>query len=383
MSLLESSAISLKTPVKSTGSDQAGVSILSNKSEMDASEKPFNQHFQQEIENQMKSDLETVDSSQTADQIIQSDLVVRTEIVLEEGLSVDVNSDQPEAEIPVLLSGNALPAIEAESNVITKQIAESAPQTTIQIIPESSVLKSNLPKSLLHTQLIDNPAEQETADMDVLSIEMPEWSEESDKQLTAKHKPQFEVQLSAKSELNDLVKVTKGTVIQTTVASTVTDASSKTSGMDTVTQQLQLNAPLQQKQWGNEFAQRISMLVNNGQQQVAEMRLNPARLGSIGVRIQIEDDKANISFLTSHQSVKEAIEVSLPRLKDQLEQQGLDLGDVDVSARDSEQADTDSDTEFGQFKDDLDQLNTEKNENTEMLETLINFENNDGVSVFV
>ena len=380
MSLLESSAISLKSPVKNTAPEQASVSASSSETELQTSEKPFNEHLQQEIENQVKSESEMVvaESVQTDEQIA----VIQTELSIEEAMVADDVSEEPVAETTSLLTGNNLPVIEEELRPVKQQVSETVAQIAVETRPETLVPVSNLPKTLSQSLRTENAPESESAEQSVIDIESADLPEELNSQLPTKQKPQFEAQITAKSEFTELVKTSRGAVVQHSV-SVSPDAATKAPVTETVTQQFQLNTPLQQKQWGNEFTQRISMMISNGQQQVAEMRLNPARLGSIGVRIQIEDDKANISFLTSHQSVKEAIEVSLPRLKDQLEQQGLDLGDVDVSARDSEQTAEDSEDEFNKFQNDFNQLNSEKNENTEMHEALINFEKSDGVSVFV
>lgn len=380
MSLLESSAISLKSPVKSAAPDPVAASALSSESELHTPEKPFNEHFQQEIENQIKPESESVTA-----ELIQADesvVDVQTELDIESVLAVNEVAEEPVAEITGLLTGNNLPAIEAELKPLTQQVTEPVAQIIMETRPESLVSVSNLSKTLSQPLRAENTLESETAEQGVIDIESADVPEELNSQFSTKQKPQFEAQIPVKSEFSELAKTIRGTVAQHSLPVS-TDATAKTSLTETVTQQFQLNTPLQQKQWGTEFTQRISMMISNGQQQVAEMRLNPARLGSIGVRIQIEDDKANISFLTSHQSVKEAIEVSLPRLKDQLEQQGLDLGDVDVSARDSEQTAEDSGNEFKPFHNDFNSVNTELNENTEMQDAMITFEKSNGVSVFV
>jgi len=388
MSLLESSAISLKPAIKSNAPEQTVVAAPSGNSNAESSEKPFKQHFQEEVDNQVKQEQETmpVELLPVDDHVATPVITVLTEQSPEEELPVSDIQEEQVAEIPDLITGNNLPVIETDRQIAGKPVAETVTEPVMQIAiksrPGSAGATPSLPKGLSQMHLTDSSPDNESAEPVVLDMEVPEIIEELNGQLMTKQKPQFEAQMSTKSELIELVKMTRGAVAQSP-ASVVTDSSLKSLNIDSSTQSLPLNTPLQQKQWGNEFAQRISMLVNNGQQQVAEMRLNPARLGSIGVRIQIEDDKANISFVTSHQSVKEAIEVSLPRLKDQLEQQGLDLGDVDVSARDSEQAGADSDKEFSQFQNDFNSVNGEKTENAEILETSLNFETSNGVSVFV
>jgi len=88
--------------------------------------------------------------------------------------------------------------------------------------------------------------------------------------------------------------------------------------------------------WGNEFAKRISFMVR-GQLQNAEIRLNPPELGQIAVRINMVQDHANISFSAQHTNVRDAIESALPRLRELLNEGGLQMGNVDVATHQQRQ----------------------------------------------
>ncbi|TCT21242.1 flagellar hook-length control protein FliK [Thiobaca trueperi] len=63
----------------------------------------------------------------------------------------------------------------------------------------------------------------------------------------------------------------------------------------------------------------------------AEMKLHPANLGTLDVRVTMEADKAHVQFLSPHPVVREVIEAALPRLRETLAQDGLSLGNVSVS----------------------------------------------------
>ena len=65
----------------------------------------------------------------------------------------------------------------------------------------------------------------------------------------------------------------------------------------------------------------------------AELRLNPANLGTIEVRIDMEDDQVNVAFSSRHVMVRDAIEQALPRLREMMEEQGLNLNDTDISGQ--------------------------------------------------
>lgn len=100
-----------------------------------------------------------------------------------------------------------------------------------------------------------------------------------------------------------------------------------------------LDMPLASPQWKSEFGQRILMMTKEGVQ-TAEIRLNPAHLGPIEVRITLNDDQATINFSANHTLTRDAIENSMPRLRELFQSNGLMLADAQVSEqspRDSQQ----------------------------------------------
>ncbi len=93
---------------------------------------------------------------------------------------------------------------------------------------------------------------------------------------------------------------------------------------------LSIPASLGTTQWSQQMSEQVSMMLRNGQQ-VAEIRLNPAHLGPMEIRLTVNDDQASVNFIAQHAPVRDAIDQALPRLRDMLEQQGLNLADVDVA----------------------------------------------------
>lgn len=96
----------------------------------------------------------------------------------------------------------------------------------------------------------------------------------------------------------------------------------------TTTTQLSVDVPIQDQRWQKAFSQRVVWSVGNVQS--AQLRLNPADLGRIDIQVNIEKDKANVVFTTQQSVVKEAIEQALPRLRDMLAEQGVDLENVEI-----------------------------------------------------
>ncbi len=82
--------------------------------------------------------------------------------------------------------------------------------------------------------------------------------------------------------------------------------------------------------WGQGMGKQILWMVNQGISR-AEIRLNPANLGPLEVRIDMENDQVNVAFSSRHADVREAVEQALPRLREMLEEKGLNLSNTDVS----------------------------------------------------
>lgn len=63
----------------------------------------------------------------------------------------------------------------------------------------------------------------------------------------------------------------------------------------------------------------------------AELTLNPKHLGPIAIQINMQQDQASVAFTAQNAGVKEMLEASIPKLRDMLQTQNLNLADVNVS----------------------------------------------------
>ncbi|MBO1747172.1 flagellar hook-length control protein FliK [Stenotrophomonas indicatrix] len=68
----------------------------------------------------------------------------------------------------------------------------------------------------------------------------------------------------------------------------------------------------------------------------AHIRLNPEDLGPVDVRLQMNGDKVHASFSSPHVDVRQALESSLPRLRELLGEQGFQLAHADVGQQHSD-----------------------------------------------
>lgn len=89
----------------------------------------------------------------------------------------------------------------------------------------------------------------------------------------------------------------------------------------------QLN--LQQQDAAGQLRERVQVMVRQNIQ-VAEIRLDPAELGQMQIRINLQQEQASVQFIVQQQQAKELLEQQMPRLREMLQQQGIQLGEGQV-----------------------------------------------------
>jgi flagellar hook-length control protein FliK len=94
--------------------------------------------------------------------------------------------------------------------------------------------------------------------------------------------------------------------------------------------------PLNHPDWNAELANKLQ-LMHQQNMPAAELQINPAHLGPISIKIELNNDQTTISFTAQHQQVKEAIEASIPKLRDMLGGEQLNLVNVNISQQQSDQ----------------------------------------------
>lgn len=139
---------------------------------------------------------------------------------------------------------------------------------------------------------------------------------------------------------DESMKLTSSEFTQLGGINNLSSATPSASSTTSMPQSLGINSQFGQPKWGGELAQKVAWL-SSQQQQVAEIRLNPAHLGPIEVILNINSDQATVQFASSHLAVREAIEASLPRLREMMAENGITLGEASVGAESfQQQADT-------------------------------------------
>ena len=94
--------------------------------------------------------------------------------------------------------------------------------------------------------------------------------------------------------------------------------------------------PLNRELAGDQVAERVQMMMSKNLKNV-DIRLDPPELGRLQIRLNVGGDGATVHFTVANQQARDVIEQSMPRLREMLAQQGVQLGDSSVQQQSSGQ----------------------------------------------
>jgi flagellar hook-length control protein FliK len=87
--------------------------------------------------------------------------------------------------------------------------------------------------------------------------------------------------------------------------------------------------PVHDPHWPQAIAAQVRWCTDSGVQS-ATLKLVPDNLGPMEVHVDIKDNQVNVNFGASHAETRQALEQSLPRLRELLAGSGLSLGQTSV-----------------------------------------------------
>ncbi|MGL4474985.1 MAG: flagellar hook-length control protein FliK, partial [Shewanella sp.] len=204
---------------------------------------------------------------------------------------------------------------QSRSNILGEGLVNSAPNAGVNLEAQSPLnsqgsMASQLSKSLLTPQ--DAPL--------------------SEKQMAS---------LLADAKFQVVENETKTINVLPSTASASLDAT-KTQNVSQVQLSLRqhLDQQLQQHEMIERFApvmrSQLLAMVSQGIGQ-AEIRLDPPELGSLLVRIQVQGDQTQVQFVAASAQTRDMLEQAMPKLRDLLNDQGMQLADSQVSEQGKEQ----------------------------------------------
>ena len=90
------------------------------------------------------------------------------------------------------------------------------------------------------------------------------------------------------------------------------------------------------ERWAPAMGSRILTMVADNVQQ-AEIHLDPPELGSLEIKLQVNQDQASVQIQAQNPQVRDVLEANAQRLREALAEQGLELAGFDVSQQQANQ----------------------------------------------
>ncbi|WP_019613259.1 flagellar hook-length control protein FliK [Psychromonas ossibalaenae] len=257
-------------------------------------------------------------------------------------------ADSQEAIPGGVLAGTAVNNADKNSNPILAQIEAAqkidtkitAAQKAVQAASESSELSNEVKKGAgkedkEQLKAVFSSAEdagksmQKNSTDDLLSAEMSARSIDKSEPFAFMHKNDAERNFLTNSVENSPLRAAASNV----------SSLDKLINHNTQEAQSALQKPLElhSKHASALLGERIMMMIGQGKQEI-QIRLDPAELGSMHIKLQVQQDQVQLHIQTQVGQSRDLIEQNLPRLREQLAQQGISLGDTSVEQNNQQQS---------------------------------------------
>ena len=332
--------------------DSAGKAATSDTKQSDIKVSDQHQHKAEESENKNGNTLP--DEQLAAEEAEQN---IEKSVIVDDGVELDVQliegtqslSQNPAAASQLKGGGDNNPNVTVtdvnknleklvSADVATKQDTETLNQNKQQ--PETSKIRPDILQALSARQ-VGKDGENNSVKNELKTLLTAE-------QLVDKKPPFKELQLSdlMKTMVPEKVpeKVPQASqLVDRSIANVLVNipsASVTESGVKSAVPSLDIQPPVQSNAWNRVLTARVIWLAREGVQQ-ATLKLNPANLGPVEVKLTMNDEKVHVTFVAQHAATRDALEQALPRLRESFIENGLEFADADVLQHDFEQADND------------------------------------------
>ncbi|UJP05944.1 MAG: flagellar hook-length control protein FliK [Nitrosomonas sp.] len=252
-----------------------------------------------------------------------------------QNLLIDVPHAYSDAMLkPAEIDGNAAAAVATtETMNVLQGIVQPVPINTLQQIlvsqHDKSVSGSMLPMAsqLLQQNLMQQNLEE--SGLAALANDLLQAAELEDSAAFGKILPlATEMTETLQHNAGDLPGMPEHTVAAQSFG---LNSATPAALMDPAMEKVQVDTPVGHAKWGGELAQKVVWMASQ-QSQVAEIHLNPAHLGPVEVMLNISQDQATAQFVSANPAVRDAIQDALPKLREMLADNGIQLGNVTVGA---------------------------------------------------
>jgi len=242
------------------------------------------------------------------------------------------NSKLPLAE-NVKLTSDILQANKVDVKLTVQQAEAPEKKQSLR----SDILNALLKKPNVEGEKLASAVDQKIAENTSLMPISKDGLTEEQKIIALANNLKLKGTLSTSSTLERNSSISTTQALSTALSSlTSSNAVSSTAVLAQPT--LNLQPALQSEAWSRVLSSRVIWMAREGVQQ-ASLKLNPANMGPVEVKLHMHNDQASISFIAQHAATRDALEQALPRLREGFQENGMELAHADVSQENFSQTD--------------------------------------------
>lgn len=253
-----------------------------------------------------------------------------------------------------------------KTTVINKTVVADAKQTPASAKQEVPVLPTNVDKRLSEelvtskkgqpnlAAILDAKNKTDSKPASIRADILDALQRNSgDKDVVINLRNMMAAQMQEQSDKSDIAKALltseRGTAETKATPSSITfpslNSATPSTSVTTASAQglsLPVQPNMQNPAWSQVMSSRVVWMAKEGVQQ-AQLKMAPANLGPVEVRLQLQNDQASVTFLAQHSATRDALEQAIPRLRESFAEAGIELGHTEVSEQQHQQ---EGDTEY-------------------------------------
>ncbi|CAM4226900.1 flagellar hook-length control protein FliK [Vibrio agarivorans] len=207
----------------------------------------------------------------------------------------------------------------ARAAVVGAAANASSPQAAVSV-PTSSVTASS----------IDNKAALDPALMGAMSASATPMTSKAASDAALRNSLAATGLVAAKADKQESSTVqTHDGVSPNSVTSAAATAQVTRSEVNTPQGSVVISQAMSAEQMAEKANERVQVMLSKNLKNI-DIRLDPPELGRMQIRMNMNGDNATVHFTVANSQARDVIEQAMPRLREMLAQQGLQLGDTSV-----------------------------------------------------
>ncbi|WP_264876991.1 flagellar hook-length control protein FliK [Vibrio agarivorans] len=218
----------------------------------------------------------------------------------------------------------------ADPAVLAARSASVGAAASVSSAQASQQSANSVPASSVTASSIDNKAALDPALMGAMSASATPTTSKASSDAALRNSLAATGLVAAKADKQESSTVqTHDGVSPNSVTSAAATAQVTRSEVNTPQGSVVISQAMSAEQMAEKANERVQVMLSKNLKNI-DIRLDPPELGRMQIRMNMNGDNATVHFTVANSQARDVIEQAMPRLREMLAQQGLQLGDTSV-----------------------------------------------------